>query len=386
MSAIGTVAAEIARGLTSGYKLQALMEQTKAAKAERLEFELTKGYRETMRGLNQEKLRGENNLDSIRASILQQELAMMPDKVEGVKAQTGLTQAQIRSTDAQTRTSESQVGENIARGKNWEADAAMKYSELAARVGGNAASLDMTPEDEDALVNQFIESSGIDKTQALKAKAFYGPQIVGGIRQQKAQLDDLRMKNAADRTTKRVGAAQTLADLAGRTMNPEATIDEIGSQFVDDPEVLKIAKTMVKGGLQSKAEQAQEARPLTSAEVKLQETDIEQLASYNRQIADLELKKSEGKKSTGGTLIGGFGSKNIDKQIAGLNAQKAVVVKRLEGLRESLRPSKKETPKSKLKASVDNLGGSIEITSQDDYNKLPKGAKYIYKGTEYIKK
>lgn len=386
---------EFLGGLSSGLKLQSMLEELRMAKLQRADYQVSEGHRAFMRKSQEEQAAGANRLAGFQADILQQELAALPEQQKMKVAESGANIAQseaaTRSSDASTKyttalagTIPSQIKASEAQAGDQQALAATRYSALARETGSGAAYLKLTPQDEANLVDQFVQGLGGDKSQQEKQKMTFGPQLLGALKEKQAELASLKEQNAVARNQRRTQTAQQVAELAIRTSNPMKTLEEVGPHMVDDPETLGIAKAMINNQLQSKDAQKAEVaadRPRTSAEERALQPYDTQIQSINSEIRDLQNKQAEGVKKTGSTMLGravGYGQ-DVKTSIKNLTAERDALIKERDDLNSSLRGGgKKPTAKPTGKVDLKTPKGDDEVVdfvSQEQVDNLPPGTR-----------
>lgn len=395
MSQVANIGTEFLGGFTSGLKLQAMMEELKKQKLETAEYQADAGYRELIKGLNAEKVKSSLVTEGLNQRILQETLASLPEERKMKTAESGAritqSEAATRSSDASTKyttalagTIPSQIKASEAQVGDQQALAATRYSALARETGSGAAYLKLTPQDEAALVDQFVQGLGGDKSQQEKQKLTFGPQLLGALKEKQAELTSLKEQNAVARNQRRTQTAQQVAELAIRTSNPMKTLEEVGPHMVDDPETLGIAKAMINNQLQSKDAQKAEVaadRPRTSAEERALQPYDTQIQSINSEIRDLQNKQAEGIKKTGSTMIGrmaGYGQ-DVKTSIKNLTVERDALIKERDDLNSSLRGGgKKPTAKPTGKVDLKTPKGDDEVVdfvSQEQVDNLPSGTR-----------
>lgn len=389
MSQIGTIGAEFIQGGLSGLKAFALFSELRKAQLENDEFQATAGHRELMRQLAAKKAQSDLELQSINASILQQTLANMPDTEtaqEGNKTQLAKGRADLEQIQASTGLTRANIGQVGANTKLTDANAAEQYARVAGQLGmaagqGAAASkVDFTAEDASALADTMIGNMSIDDSQKVKAKAFLMPRILSSAKGALQQRDMLTQQNADISLRRKQETVSTLAEMASRTSDPVATLDQLGPHFAA-PDEIAAAKAFVQGGFISKQQQAEDAkgeRPWTGAEERMLRGPDEKVQDLKSQLEDLQQQKAEdykyaGRKSQVGLLL--KGGVKIDKAIELKQAELNVAQNEYEKLKESLRPKAKKgstTVKLKSPKGDDEI---VDFVSQEQVDNLPVGTR-----------
>lgn len=364
MSQVGNIGNEFIGGVTSGLKLQALMTELKRAKLENAEFAANRGHRDLMNSLAEQKGQSDLQLQSINASLLQQELANMPDTAtaQGMnKSKLAQSEAGVEQTRAQTGLIGANIKETQARAGLIDAQASEQYARVASQFGqaqGAASSVSGTPftaEDAANLADVMAGQAKVDPSQIVKFKAFVAPQILSSAQGMMEQKDMLKRQNLDASLLKKQDTISRLAEMAIRTQDPVATLDQLGQHFAA-PDEVAAAKAIVSQGLVSKAQQQQDSKPdyLSGAEERLLKNPFDKVQAEKTVLQDLMDKKSNGVKTVGGGIF--KSGTPIDKAIEQSQARVNILQNEYDRLRESFTSKPKGKTTVPLKSSVDNPG------------------------------
>lgn len=391
MSQMGTIGAEFIQGGVAGLKAAALITELKRAKLENAEYQATAGHRQVLRNLAEQKGQSDLQLQSINASILQQTLANMPDtETAQEENKLGLSQkrAGLEQTQAQTGLTRANIGQVQANTRLTDANMAEQYQKVAGQIGsaaGRSAAANktvITAEDASNIADAFLGQMNVDDSQKVKTKAFLMPHILSSGMSAMQERDMLNEANAARRVDEKLKNVGFITDIATRQPDPHAFLDSLGSDMAIDPGTLRAARAAIEGGLISKQQQAEDAkpeRPWTGAEERMLRDPSEKLLDLKDELKDLQAQKAEdykyaGRKSQVGLLL--KGGVKIDTAIERKQAEINVAENELEKLKESLRPKAKSKGSTTVKLKAPKGDDEIvDFVSQEQVDNLPVGTR-----------
>lgn len=381
----------ISEGLLAGFRIAALREELQASRAERAEFEATRGYRDLMRSLEQERvqadLRGQeigNKTAELQRQLVESQLgeqkATAPARTAGAYLDLARGRADLSETRQRTklasradaraeRTSQAELShtrsltqESQARTAENRLQGALLERELAGGVGRVAGEIGL--EDFARLAQTAMEAQGVKFKEGDAAHQMWTLQIQGQAEAMQRELADNKRVNALNQAAATAGLAQQLAGLSLGTVDPEATFEVYAQQFKDQPELVAGARALVQGELQTQREREQGLELSAAAERQLTELYTGRNLVFN-QIAALESKEKRSVRD----------NQTLRELKNRLSATDAEITK----LREGLLPKKRERRRV-------GSSGLVRATTQEQVDALQPGTRFIWTdGQEYTK-